>query len=171
MKREPAPVDPQSSRACDCDFDQFSKSDKLGMQLAEHGKAYVMSLAYGGRVPKFSKYSGVVEWRNCVFLWVNIGDIKYSNVFSNGGELMVWFGGSLMTEDSPITNRLIANRKSDPIILFVRLSASDPYVSLGQVEIRSHKVDIHPIEITWKLLNFKLLKNTAIFKSINNDSK
>ncbi len=43
------------------------------------------------------RYSGVAEWANCVFLWVNIGGKDgYHNAFSEEGRLMTWFGGSRM---------------------------------------------------------------------------
>jgi hypothetical protein len=57
-----------------------------------------MAAANGGKAPKFNKYSGVVEWRNALFIWVNIGfpNNEYSNRFLDGGKLMTWFGGSRM---------------------------------------------------------------------------
>ncbi|KAL7471659.1 hypothetical protein ACHAXS_011957 [Conticribra weissflogii] len=61
----------------------------------------------------FNKYCGVQEWKNAIFLWVNIdNDASYSssgytNVFSKGGRHMTWYGGSNMREDSPIIRKLI----------------------------------------------------------------
>lgn len=66
-----------------------------------------MSLANNGSVPKFSKYSGVVQWNNAYFLWVNIPpsrnsqsksseEVSYPNEFLDNGKKMTWFGGSLM---------------------------------------------------------------------------
>lgn len=40
---------------------------------------------------KFSKYSGVVEWRNAVLLWVNVGGRDYANAFADGGQRMTWY--------------------------------------------------------------------------------
>jgi len=39
---------------------------------------------------KFSKYSGVVEWRNAVLLWVNVGGRDYANAFADNGQRMTW---------------------------------------------------------------------------------
>ena len=39
--------------------------------------------------PRFSKYSGIQEWRNCVCLFVNVGDKhgnSYDNVFTHAGK-------------------------------------------------------------------------------------
>lgn len=63
----------------------------------QFGKAAVMSMSNGGTPPRFSKYSGVVEWRNAVYLWVNIGGkTGYHNTFSEGGRFIMWYGGSRM---------------------------------------------------------------------------
>jgi hypothetical protein len=72
--------------------------------MKETGKATVMCLANNGTLPKFSKYSGVVQWNNSYFLWVNIfpsnvatsSSAVYENKFLESGQKMTWFGGSLM---------------------------------------------------------------------------
>lgn len=63
-----------------------------------------MAMANGGHPPKFSKYSGVVQWANGFFLWVNLSppsDHKgvggyYPNMFLEEGRFLTWFGGSMM---------------------------------------------------------------------------
>ncbi len=56
-----------------------------------------MQIANGGVLPSFSKYSGVLEWSNCIFLWVNLeGASGYDNNFSQDGRFVTWFGGSRM---------------------------------------------------------------------------
>ena len=73
----------------------------LGDPIDNYGKAAVMILANNGIQPKFSKYSGVCEWKNCVFLWVNIvkgKGVNYGNTFNEKGRFITWFGGSKMTE-------------------------------------------------------------------------
>jgi hypothetical protein len=70
----------------------------LGMPFPACGKAAVMSVSNGGREPRFSKLSGVSEWANCVYLWVNLGGQgSYANFFSRDGEQMMWYGGRRMT--------------------------------------------------------------------------
>ena len=95
-----------SSRSIDADLpyflgDNIKRSGILGIPIENYGKAAVMTAANRGLLPKFNKYSGVCEWRNSVFLWVNIGGgdsgNQYVNEFSEGGRRMTWFGGSKMT--------------------------------------------------------------------------
>lgn len=72
----------------------------LGELIDSYGKAAVMAVANNGVQPKFSKYSGVCEWNNCVFLWVNIMKQSckgYNNTFNEQGRFMTWFGGSKMS--------------------------------------------------------------------------
>lgn len=69
----------------------------LCLPVKEYGKAAVMTMANYNSMPKFSKYSGVVEWKNAIFLWVNIGgQTGYHNNFSENGKNMMWYGGSRM---------------------------------------------------------------------------
>ena len=113
-KQLPPPSD--SSRAKNADLDYFFGPDEtsrsiskvgdlktgtgmLGEPLAHFGKAAVMAAANCGSAPKFSKYSGVCEWNNCVFLWVNVMKkvgAGYGNTFNEEGRFMTWFGGSKM---------------------------------------------------------------------------
>jgi hypothetical protein len=73
-------------------FDEF-----LCKPVSEYGKAAVMQLSNFGKVPKFNKYPGVIEWANCLYLWVNIGGkTGYVNNFSESGKYMMWYGGSKM---------------------------------------------------------------------------
>ncbi len=66
--------------------------------VEEYGKAAVMKLSTLTKVePKFNKYPGVIEWKNCIYLWVNVGgSTGYTNTFSEGGRYMMWYGGSKM---------------------------------------------------------------------------
>lgn len=70
---------------------------RLCVPVEHFGKAAVMTLSNHGKLPRFSKYSGALEWLNCVYLWVNIGGTSgYSNAFSEHGRHMMWYGGSKM---------------------------------------------------------------------------
>ncbi len=80
-----AAPDPSSSRAINCGINVFLSPEVLGRPVSAPGKATVMAMGNGGRCPKFSKMSGVAEWKNCVFLWVNAFDDRYSNVFTEDG--------------------------------------------------------------------------------------
>jgi hypothetical protein len=113
-KQLPPPSD--SSRAKNADLDYFfgpnqeslpisglesvSHVGMLGEPIEQFGKAAVMAAANHGSAPKFSKYSGVCEWNNCVFLWVNVMKkvgAGYGNTFNEEGRFMTWFGGSKMS--------------------------------------------------------------------------
>lgn len=75
----------------------FILSTYLGKVFPDYGKASVMSESNGGKLPKFNKYPGVLEWKNCIYLWVNIGGSGgYTNNFFEKGKQMIWYGGSTM---------------------------------------------------------------------------
>ena len=58
--------------------------------------------------PKFSKYSGIAEWRNCIYVFVNVGGKDYDNVFMDGGERMTWFAQPRHTLESPVIRRCLS---------------------------------------------------------------
>jgi hypothetical protein len=147
-------------------------SNGLGQHIAEYGKAAVMAMCNNGTVPRFSKYSGVVEWKNAIFLWVNLGHDKsqYPNTFSEQGKYITWFGGSKMHEDSEVIKRLITLGKTsykgdDQIILFVR-KEGESYVCLGRLVHVDYKLDINPVTFRWQLLDYDNLNDIDFFKSI-----
>jgi len=70
---------------------------RLCQPIEDYGKAAIMALSNYGKPPRFSKYVGALEWKNCVYLWVNLGGKSgYSNAFSEQGRHIMWFGGSKM---------------------------------------------------------------------------
>ena len=72
-------------------------SDRFCQPLEDYGKLPVMVISNHGKAPRFNKYSGVIEWKNCLYLWVNIGGkTGYTNTFSEEGRYMMWYGGSKM---------------------------------------------------------------------------
>ena len=61
--------------------------------------------------PRFSKYSGIQEWRNCVCLFVNVGDKhgnSYDNVFTHAGGRIAWFAQPTQDEETPVVARIPA---------------------------------------------------------------
>jgi len=72
--------------------------NNLAKPVAEYGKAAVMKLStFQQSEPKFNKYPGAIEWKNAIYLWVNIGgSTGYTNSFSEKGRYMMWYGGSKM---------------------------------------------------------------------------
>ena len=96
---------------------------------------------------RFSKYSGVVEWRNAVVLWVNVGGADYKNQFLDGGRKMTWFAGSKHEPETPVIKRLLAlgdadvagkqgghGGGGDEALLLCRVQPG-PYVCCGRVRI------------------------------------
>jgi len=104
---------PGSSRGRDADV-QFALKEYLGKKVPYTGKQCVMDLLTpkgGGREGgpvKFSKYAGVVEWRNCVLLWVNVDGNDYENLWLEGGRRLTWFAGSRVKPETPVMVRLLA---------------------------------------------------------------
>jgi hypothetical protein len=94
-------VHANSTKVLDANLEVFLNPQKLGCLQEETGKLFVVLRANNGISPRFSKYSGVLEWKNCVFLWVNLhckNKSQYDNEFFEGGKSFVWFGGSRMVE-------------------------------------------------------------------------
>ena len=59
--------------------------------------------------PRFSKYSGIQEWRNAVCLFINVGDKhgnSYDNVFSRAGGRISWFAQPRQDQDTPVIRRI-----------------------------------------------------------------
>ena len=173
-KKPSAPSGPRppptadSSRAIDCQLTMFLTDDMLGKPIESFGKAAVMTVGNNGSLPRFSKYSGVCEWRNCIFLWVNLGmNSDYINTFRNDGRCITWYGGSKMHEESDVVKRLITagnvKTENDSVILFVRLEG-ESYACLGRCAHRSYVLDKHPIEFEWELLDYDRMKDSSHFK-------
>jgi len=177
VKRPKAPSGPRPtpssdmSRAINAQLSDVT-SKGLGQHVSEYGKGAVMAMCNNGSVPRFSKYSGVVEWKNAVFLWVNLGQDKsqYPNTFSEQGKYITWFGGSKMHEESEVIKRLIkigqtSYKGDDQIILFVRKEGEN-YVCLGRLVHVDYNLDVSPVTFRWQLLDYESLKGIDYFKSI-----
>ena len=68
--------------------------------------------------PRFSKYSGIQEWKNCVCLFANVGDKNgnsYDNVFTHAGGQISWFAQPTQHEETPVIARILetADEKHD----------------------------------------------------------
>lgn len=102
---------PGSSRTRTADVSRLA--EYLGKPVPYTGKQCVIDLMSpaneDGQGPvKFSKYAGVVEWQNCVVLWVNADGHDYENLFLGNGRQMTWFAGSRVTAETPVMLRLLA---------------------------------------------------------------
>lgn len=175
----------------------------LGHQLEVSGKDAVISqmsrysslkdtneIAGSDRI-SFNKYSGVLEWKNALFLWVNLKSAICSksshssdqdsvrNEFFNNGRSISWFGGSKMTEDTPVIQRLIdmnvtaISKEQDAVILWVRYcmetsSTLSPYICLGRCGYENHVIGSRPLKFSLSLLDYDKLN---LLMSRDDDSK
>jgi hypothetical protein len=169
-EREIPEASADSCRTCDIDADSFI-ARHLGRQLVgpPTKASVVAALAGGHRVPKFSKYSGSLEWRNAVVLWVNVGGADYANLFLDGGRRMSWFASQRHDASSPIVQRLLATNRAtggrrDTLLLFCRLPA-EPYVCCGRLAYVSHEPSSSPLRFVWSLLDAdQLLESSEPFR-------
>lgn len=69
-------------------------------------KGGVMAAA-AGAMPRFNRMSGIQEWRNCVFLFVNVGGNEYDNVFLSEGRRMTWYAQRTQSSATPVIQRLL----------------------------------------------------------------
>ena len=139
-------------------IEPFLAVKSLGCPLSEFGKVAVIAQACtdaSGKVllPKFNKFSGILQWQNCLFLWINI-ERKYSDslegvsrsncslydnkfeVISDSNCNLTWFGNSLMDMDSVLTKLILQNMKdlnAPKILLFVRI-VGENYAPFGLVK-------------------------------------
>lgn len=124
VKAEPAALSSASSAARTVDATQFSRdldacvrslrAKWLGKKMpGRPTKRSVMDeAAPEGYSPRFSKYCGTVEWRNVIFLWVNVGGTDYENLFSNEGRRLSWFAGARTKAGSKIMKRLLRSSRA-----------------------------------------------------------
>ncbi len=180
---------PGSSRTLDADLGRVL-GEYLGKKVPFTGKQCVMDLLTpeGSGYAKFSKYAGVVEWRNAVVLWVNVDGGDYDNLFLKGGSEMTWFAGSRVTAETPVMLRLIEAGKdvekrekgekgkgdTSEILLFCRLQG-EPYVFMGRVYHEWYETRRHPIKMIWRLRDWEAIKESSDVKEIvgekNNSSE
>ncbi|EEH59586.1 uncharacterized protein MICPUCDRAFT_55818 [Micromonas pusilla CCMP1545] len=72
--------------------------------------AVIHALAAPRRDARFSKYSGIQEFKNVVCLFVNVGDKNgnaYDNVFTHAGGRITWFAQPRQTEATPVIERIL----------------------------------------------------------------
>ena len=112
-----------------------------------------------GRNARFSKYSGSLEWRNAIVLWVNVGGPDYKNLFfvppgEDGALHMTWYASPRNHEATPVVQRLIGSSRGgkDKIVLFCRLPG-EPYVCCGHLEYVSHVPGRQPLKFVWRLVD------------------
>eukprot|EP00658_Telonema_sp_P-2_P036626 TRINITY_DN26450_c0_g1_i2.p1 TRINITY_DN26450_c0_g1~~TRINITY_DN26450_c0_g1_i2.p1 ORF type:complete len:210 (-),score=28.20 TRINITY_DN26450_c0_g1_i2:192-821(-) len=146
-------------------------SRTLGRTVA-NVKHRVMSAAVEGREVGFNKYSGIAEWQNAFFLWVNIGGDDFENMWLDEGERITWFAGAKQSEKTPAVHRLLkAARKSGHVVLYCRPRSDDgrswgDYVCCGRLEYEQHDATKLPIQFLWRLRDYKQLRSMLNFKRV-----
>jgi len=150
----------------------------LGKPLETFGKDFVIQNTFreaaypedmqrlqGASRLSFNKYSGVQEWKNVIYLWINIGgQNSVVNDFSQNGSRVSWYGGSKMREDSPVIQRLIHMGKEidSRIILWCRHYDMEtkkllPYTCLGRLAYENNVSGSQPVAFTWRLIDYELI--------------
>jgi len=152
-------------------------------------KAAVVRALSPVSAPKFSKMSGIQEWKNCVALYVNVGDKHgdtYDNVFTHAGSRITWFAQSRQCEDTPVIQRIIKTaaleeesvedallRSEDgdeaapkyvdwPLHLFCRMEGCE-YVYCGRLKMVSFEPNRLPMKFIMRLVDAPLLRGSEHF--------
>jgi len=139
--------------------------------------------------PKFSKMSGIQEWKNCVALYVNVGDKHgntYDNVFSRAGSRISWFAQPRQDADTPVIRAIAktatmdaesvedARRRAEegedaapryldwPLHLFCRMEGCE-YVYCGRLKMVDFEPNKRPMKFTMQLLDASLLRGSEHF--------
>ena len=139
--------------------------------------------------PKFSKMSGIQEWKNCVALYVNVGDKHgntYDNVFTRAGSRISWFAQPRQDEDTPVIRSIVktatmdeesvedARRRAEegedaapryvdwPLHLFCRMEGCE-YVYCGRLKMVDFEPNKRPMKFTMQLLDASLLRGSEHF--------
>lgn len=126
-------------------------------------KGAVMTLAAGTRSVRFNKYSGIQEWRNAIFLFVNLDGSSYANTFHKDGRFISWFAQTMQRVDSPVIARMMA--RACPVLLFCR-EVGCPYICFGRVEYDSHVDGAFPIQFSLRLCDYEKLSVLPAFAEI-----
>ena len=118
-----APSSPQSLKALNAELKHIY-SEFLGHRIETNDgglKAAVVHLIIAIMHPKFSlKMSGIQEWKNCVVLYVNVGDKygnSYDNVFTNCGGCITWFAQPRQDEESSPIRTILSTMSKEEVSL------------------------------------------------------
>ena len=138
--------------------------------------------------PKFSKMSGIQEWKNCVALYVNVGDKNgntYDNVFTRAGSQITWFAQPRQNEESPVIQSIVATRAMSeesvedawrraeedetapkfedwPLHLFCRMEGC-AYVYCGRLKMVDYQPNKQPMKFNMRLIDAPLLRTSEHF--------
>jgi len=122
--------------------------------------------------PRFSKYSGIQEFRNLVALFVNVvgknGD-RYQNEFLDipggtaEGARVTWFGQRHHTPEHPTIRKMVGDGPAAvPVVLCIRAEGC-PYVYCGRVRAAAVDAAHRPLKVVWRLEDAAALRRSPAF--------
>lgn len=175
----PPPPRPDSCRNLDVDLTLLTIGGEIQPINATQFKRGVMEAA--SRVPPtFSRMSGIQEWHNCIYLFVNVYGDGYKNVLLKEGQEITWFAQPRHWEGTPVVQRLINSQgglledgthlEPTPVALFCR-RLDKPFVYCGTLTYLGHDPDRIPIRFVWQLDHFEQLTQSAHFRALIEDCK
>lgn len=190
---------PLSIKELEVDLARLERS-WLGKIIPPKGgqvKRAVMDLANATALPiRFSRMSGIQEWRNTIMLFVNVYGDEYKNVFLGGGRLVTWFAQRRQWEGTPVIQRLIHSDGatvtfeeettcSDDSIKEVKAASQTNiveyertpvllfcrnkgfgYCYCGELGYLGHDPTQLPIRFVWELLDFEVLRFAEPFRAL-----
>ena len=133
------------------------------------------------RLPSFNRMSGLLQWRNCICLFVNLRASRYDNQFSHshrgdGCMRLTWFAQASTKADSAIVQRLKGAREGGGggmgecrnagegveeggavVLLFCR-EVGSPYRYYGRLGYEAMEASTRPMRFTWRLLDWDRLR-------------
>jgi len=136
--------------------------------------------------PTFSRMSGIQEWKNCIFLFVNVYGEDYKNVFLSKGRQITWFAQNRQREDTPVIQKMVhmeggvveeeiedgnevqmqvETYTPTPVCLFCREKGKG-YVYCGNLTYVAHDPSRIPIRFVWSLVDIEILENSKEFASL-----
>ncbi|KXS19136.1 hypothetical protein M427DRAFT_152648 [Gonapodya prolifera JEL478] len=164
----PTEANPKSTRIRIAKLDSFD--DYLGKLIPANGgnKAAVVAMGAGTSDISFNKYAGIIEWTNCIFLFVNVPlppshDNKgkrapassYENAFSTTERTVSFFGKPSQHSETPVIQRIV--EKKDPVLLFCRYEGQQ-YRFFGRLELVVSSLQQSPIAFTFRMLDWSAIE-------------
>ena len=175
--RSSKPSNPRSCKNLKADVAHLDAHflGKIIPPLGGQVKRAVMEEASASCSPKFSRMSGIQEWRNAICLFVNVYGDGYKNVFLDGGRAITWFAQSRQWEGTPVVQRLINSEggknlegkvvRRTPVLLFCR-NLGCGYVYCGKLGYGGHDPDRIPIRFIWELVDYDQLADSPEFQKL-----
>jgi hypothetical protein len=197
----PAPPPPGSLKTLPARI-EFMRDKYLGKHIpiglggpGNQAKRAVMneSCAKTGVKPIFSRMTGIQEWSNAIFLFVNVS-AESSNDFQEDGQLISWFAQNRQSEASAQVQRLIHHATGveypskeilpSPVheiretimlppcaVALVCRLEGEPYIWCGELEYVSHDHNSHPLRFIWRLKDHALLTKQEQFLHLINSKE